>query len=83
MTTPDPVTTAQVDQWTRRLWHTACHSRMPLVFWERISRVANEMRETAGLRPFTWMTDGALPDAEFGECSFCWDGCEGQDTHGA
>lgn len=70
---------AQVDQWSRHLWHISQHNRMMIALGGRIQRVVQEMREAAGLPEFGWNT--AFPDAEFGQCSVHPEGCKGQETH--
>ena len=75
------VTAADVDRWTRHLWHTSQHGRMIIFLAGRIQEVVNEMREAAGLEEFGW--DTGFPDAEFGECSVHGSSCRGQETHEA
>jgi len=57
---------ADIDRWTRHLWHTSQHNRMVIGLAGRLQTLANEMRATAGLPEFGWNT--SFPDAEFGEC---------------
>lgn len=69
-----------VDRWSRHLWHTSQHNRMPIFLGGRLQDQANEMRRAAGLEPLNW--GDAFPDALFGECSVHSDECQGQETHG-
>jgi len=70
---------ADIDRWTRHLWHTSQHNRMVIGLAGRLQTLANEMRATAGLPEFGWNT--SFPDAEFGECSAHMEDCAGQETH--
>jgi hypothetical protein len=78
--TGEPVTTADIDRWTRHLLHVSQHNRMVIGLGGRLQRIVQEMREAAGLPAFGW--NDAIPDAEFGECSVHIEGCRGQETHG-
>ncbi len=77
--TADPVATADVDRWTRHLWHVSQHDKMIIGLGGRVQDIVHEMRQTAGLPEFGWNT--AFPDAEFGECTVHVEGCRGQETH--
>jgi hypothetical protein len=73
------VTAAQVDQWTRHLWHVSQHNKMVIVLGGRLQQIVHEMRDAAGLPEFGWNT--AFPDADFGQCTVHVEGCAGQETH--
>lgn len=77
--TAEPVTTADIDRWTRHLWHVSQHDKMIIGLGGRVQDIVREMRQTAGLPEFGWNT--AFPDAEFGECTVHVEGCRGQETH--
>jgi hypothetical protein len=77
--TGEPVSAADIGRWTRHLLHVSQHDRMVIGLGGRIQRIAQEMREAAGLPAFGW--NDAIPDAEFGECSVHIEGCRGQETH--
>lgn len=70
---------ARVDEWSAHLLHTSQHDRIPIGLARRLQKLANEMREEAGLRPFGW--NDAFPDARFGECTVHLDDCAGQEVH--
>ena len=74
-----PVTAEEIDRWTRHLWHTSQHGQMVIGLAGRLQRLADEMREAAGLPEFGWNT--AFSDAGFGECSVHVERCAGQETH--
>lgn len=76
---PKPVTADEVDRWTRHIWHVSQHGKMTIGLAGRLQRIADEMRDAAGLPEFGWNT--AFPDAEFGECSVHVKDCQGQETH--
>jgi hypothetical protein len=80
MTDRRQVEAAQVDEWTRHIWHVSQHNRMTIALGGRLQKIVDEMRKGAALEPFGWNT--SFPDADFGECSVHADGCRGQETHG-
>lgn len=77
----DEATASLVDEWSSHVWHTSQHDRIPIGLSGRLQRLANEMRDVAGLEPLGWNT--AFPDARFGECTVHLDDCAGQETHPA
>jgi hypothetical protein len=70
---------ADIDRWSKHLWHTSQHNRIVIALAGRLQDLANEMRESVGLEPFGW--NDAFPDDMFNECTVHVDDCEGQHTH--
>lgn len=68
-----------VERWSRHLLHTSQHDRMVIGLAGRLQDLANEMRESVGLKPFGW--GDMVLDAEFKECSVHVSDCLGQETH--